>query len=101
MTEKQLLEAIRQLAEWSGYLAYHTHVSRRREPGFPDLVLVGHGQVIFAELKSAAGALTTDQARWRDKLRVCGADWRLWTPAEWESGEIEETLTGSAGAHET
>lgn len=106
MTESDLQSAVVDLARYAGWRVAHFRPARTKDgwrtpvaadgKGFPDLVLVGQGQVIFAELKSATGTLTAEQARWRDKLRACGADWRLWTPAEWDSGEIERVLTRRA-----
>ena len=43
MTEKKFQAAVLQIANMYGWLAYHTHDSRRSAPGFPDLVLVRNG----------------------------------------------------------
>lgn len=93
VTEKQLLEAVRDLARLTGWLVYHTHDSRRSEPGFPDLVMTRRGRLIFAELKSEKGRLTPQQHEWMDAL-VGRKDWEvyLWRPADWTSGHIERLL---------
>ena len=58
MTEAQLQDAIVQMARVLGWLVYHTFDSRRSAAGFPDLVMVRNGRLIFAELKSATGKAT-------------------------------------------
>lgn len=68
MTERQLLEAIRALAKRLDWLVYHTHDSRRSEPGFPDLVLVRDARVIFAELKTQRGRVSPAQDVWLKRL---------------------------------
>ena len=67
--EKDLQTTIQQAAHLYGYLTYHTYDSKRSEPGFPDLVIVGHGKLFMWELKSQDGVLTTAQIRWLDALR--------------------------------
>src|SRR5215831_3995722 len=75
LAEAGLLEHIRALARRHGWLCYHTHDSRRSEPGFPDLVLCrppsahGAGRLIFAELKNAYAKMTMEQQHWLDILR--------------------------------
>lgn len=82
MTEKQLLESVRDLCKLYGLLVYHTHRSDRSEAGFPDLVIVGAGGVLFRELKSQTGKATPDQTKWLDRLREAGADAALWRPTD-------------------
>lgn len=59
--------------------------------GFVDLVLV-RDRVIFAELKSDTGRLSTSQQDWLFALGEAGAERYVWFPNNWRSGEIEETL---------
>jgi hypothetical protein len=92
VTEADLQSSVVDLARWLKILAYHTHDSRRSEPGFPDLVLAGRNGVIFAELKSTAGQLSREQTSWKWMLTAAGATWRLWRPLEWDTGQIEAEL---------
>lgn len=82
------------LARWAGFLVYHTHDSRRSQPGFPDLVMVhAHtGRVIYAELKSETGRVRPEQQIW---LRLLGIHHEtfLWRPADWQDGTIRRVLT--------
>lgn len=84
MTEAQLLAAVRQLARLRGWRCYHTHDSRRSEPGFPDLVLVhaGHRRLVFAELKTETGRLSAEQRAWLADLDAVGAEAHVWRPAD-------------------
>ena len=78
-------------ARLKGWLCYHTHDSRRSEPGFPDLVLVKGTRVIFAELKSKTGKTTKEQEQWLRALSgVETVDACLWRPEDWD--HILQTL---------
>jgi hypothetical protein len=63
-SEAHFQRQVLQLAGFYGWLAYHTHDSRRSQPGFPDLVLVRGPELIFAELKTDAGRLKRAQEEW-------------------------------------
>jgi hypothetical protein len=92
-SEDELLRQVVQLAGLRGWHCYHVRrsdVALTTGAGFPDLVMVGHGRVIYAELKAERGRLSPDQERWRDSLLEAGADWRLWRPSSWP--EIERTI---------
>lgn len=64
--ERELLATVRQALRLAGWLTYHTNRSDRSEPGFPDIVAVHKGQrrLIFVELKTETGKLSTEQQTW-------------------------------------
>ena len=96
MTEKEFLAAVTELAGYTGLLVYHTYDSRRSDPGFPDLVLAGGRGVIFAELKTDHGELSTAQVTWKWRLLAGHCNWRLWRPRHLQSGLILRELKGIA-----
>lgn len=59
------------LATDRGWRVYHTHDSRRSDPGFPDLVLVRPPRVLFVELKAGRRRLSDDQVAWLELLEAC------------------------------
>lgn len=103
ISEREFQAQIKELAQLCGWLVYHTLDSRGSDAGFPDLVLVRDGSIIFAELKSAKGRVTPAQQQWVDALRTITATLidllptrtpvrvRVWRPADWP--EIEALLT--------
>lgn len=94
MTETQLLAAVRKLARLTRWRTYHTHDSRRSDPGFPDLVLLAadRKRVIYAELKTDTGRLTTEQEAWLRDLTTAGCETAIWRPADLP--EIATVLRG-------
>jgi hypothetical protein len=81
--ESALLTQVRQLAKMHGVLCYHTHDSRRSDPGFPDVVLAGPGGVAFLELKRAKGGrVSKAQREWLDTLTASGQDARIVKPGD-------------------
>ena len=64
MTEAELQSAILEVARWNGWKVYHTHNSRRSQPGFPDLILIRDGTMLAWELKSDTGRVTAEQWDW-------------------------------------
>lgn len=94
-TEAQFQSRVIALAESLGYLVYHTHYSRRSQPGFPDLCMVRDGVLIFAELKRGPKEKpTAAQERWLSELRRTGAMVYLWRPEDWQ--EIVSVLRGES-----
>lgn len=94
MRERDLQQAVIDLARLLGWLAYHPYDSRRSEPGFPDLVLVhpAKGRVLYRELKSERGRLSPAQRKWISALNQAGADADVWYPRHWPEqikGELE------------
>ena len=56
----------------AGWLVYHTHDSRRSEPGFPDAVMVRGEDSFFPEVKCGADTTSEDQIKWLLALRRAG-----------------------------
>lgn len=81
-----------QWVTYNGWLAYHTHDSRRSVEGFPDLCcvpdarlrpdLAGQGAV-FLELKSEKGRVSAAQEKWVAALHAAGVEVRIIRPADW------------------
>lgn len=67
-SEAAFQQQVLNLAELYGWRAYHTHNSRRSQPGFPDLVLIRGPELIFAELKTDKGRLRPEQEAWIAEL---------------------------------
>lgn len=95
MTERQLQDAVITLAGYLGYLVFHPYDSRRSTPGWPDLVIVGHGRCIVAELKRERGRVSAAQQQWLDALALADIAVHIWRPWHWHSGEIERVLRGA------
>lgn len=83
-SERQLLDTVRACAMVYGWTVYHTYDSRRSEPGFPDLVMVRGGRLIFAELKSDVGKLTSPQKHWISALSLVAdtPEVYVWRPVD-------------------
>jgi len=90
VTERQLLDAVRDACRWAGLLTFHAYDSRRSEAGFPDVVVVGPRSLLFRELKSDGGRLTSEQRIWLDRLTEAGADASVWRPADWPGRVLDE-----------
>jgi hypothetical protein len=87
VTERQLQNAVLDIARLLGYRSYHTYDSRRSAPGLPDLLLIrpgNPGRCIFAELKTEHGRLTAAQASWIADLQTCPVEVYVWRPADLE-----------------
>jgi len=90
LTEKKFMAMVLQLARLRGWLAYHTHDSRRSVQGFPDLLLVRGNRVVVAELKVGRRRPTAEQAAWLEAFNEADVAAYLWRPESW--GEIEAVL---------
>lgn len=62
--------------------------------GWPDLVLVGRGRVLYRELKLDKRYPGPEQREWGEALLAAGADYAVWRPKDWPI--IEATLKGEA-----
>lgn len=95
-TEKQFEQAVVEYARLCGWRVFHPFDSRRSEAGWPDLSMVRDGMLIFAELKTERGRLSTAQCEWLEDLAQVAHGchpWvmvRTWRPSDWS--EIERVL---------
>lgn len=95
--EAELLQEVLRLAELHGLMSFHVYDSRKATgTGYPDLTLVGHQGVIWAELKDQYGTLSTEQVSWRYSLIAAGQRCLVWRPSDLESGKIESELSALA-----
>lgn len=89
VTEEELMDYVVTLFKLYRWRWYHTYDSRRSNPGFPDLVAVRDGRVIFAELKRETGKVTPPQQTWFDELTQSGNEVYCWRPSHMRKiGEI-------------
>lgn len=109
-SEDQFQDAVTGAMTMHGWRWYHTFDSQRSNPGFPDLVAVRAGVVLFVELKKQDGVESDDQRLWRESLEQVQrsidaqlASWAgvtnprhvlvgvyLWRPSDWPA--IEKVL---------
>lgn len=96
--EDQLQRHVLLLAKALGWISYHTHDSRRSDPGFPDLALAHPVQrrVMFRELKTQRGKYRPMQREWLEMMNQAGLDAGTWRPADVVSGRIERELRSRA-----
>lgn len=90
-TEKAWQAQVLAIARLAGWLVYHPFDSRRSVPGFPDLTLVRGPRLMFVELKTQKGRVTTDQQKWLDALGSASVEVYVWRPADHD--EVVATLT--------
>lgn len=92
-SEADLLEYVTLLASRRSVAWFHSYDARRdRQKGFPDVVLVGWGGVLFRELKGELTTVSAEQKEWGRKLQAAGADWAIWRPEDYQSGRIDREV---------
>ena len=104
MTETEHQNQIIDLAHLYGWKVAHFRPAWSRDgkrcmtavqadgTGWPDLTLVKGSRLIFAEVKSDKGKVSSAQAGWLTDLKMTGhAEVYLWRPEDWS--EIQEVLT--------
>ncbi len=85
ISERQLQQTVETLAEYLGWWVWHDNDSRRNKAGWPDLVLIRPGRLIFAELKTETGRLTDEQRRILSMLKMAGQEVYVWRPMDMET----------------
>lgn len=92
MTHDELQDDIRRMCDRRDLYVYHTANSIGADKGWPDLVIIGR-RVLFRELKSATGVLSSEQKRVGYALKAAGQDWAVWWPKDLANGNIARQLT--------
>jgi hypothetical protein len=87
---------VRRLIADLGLWGYHARTSKGSEPGFPDWLIIGPHKVLYRELKSETGQLTSEQRRVGQMLRQAGQSWAVWRPSDLLSGLIARELADVA-----
>lgn len=105
-TEREFQKCVIDLAHANGFRVAHFRPARTAKgwrtacqadaKGFPDLVIVGHGRLIFAELKSEKGKTSPEQREWLYAIMSCmqagsGVEFYTWRPSDWP--DIKRTLS--------
>lgn len=71
-TEGDILKQVRQYLRLKGWLVYRMQQGLGAHRGFPDLVAVKAGQVLFIEVKTRTGRLSQYQEQFRDEITEQG-----------------------------
>lgn len=58
------------------------------DKGWPDLVLLGRGRLVIAELKKNGEHPTPEQRVWLVALADAGVETYVWRPADWRSSVV-------------
>lgn len=93
LSEAAFQRQVVQLARLLKWRVYHTLDSRGSAAGFPDLVMVRNGRLVFAELKAQTGRVRAEQYEWLADLggvKAANVGVYLWRPADLQ--EIAEAL---------
>jgi len=101
LSEAEFLSQVTDLADIMGFAWLHLRPGMTRDSwrtpisgplgrGFPDLLLIRPGRIIFAELKRAGGKPTPDQAILLAALKDWGFEAYLWEPKDMD--EIQRVL---------
>lgn len=111
MRERELQDAIVEVAHIFGYRAFHARPAQSQKgwrtpvaydgKGYPDLTLVGNGRCLFVEVKVGRNTLSAEQAAWLEALRGAGQEAYVLTDSDWRSGEIEALLRREPKPHQT
>ena len=95
ITEKELQSAVLEQMRWQGWLCYHTHDSRRSQPGFPDLVGVKGSRLLFVEFKTEKGKIRYEQTEWLSALAHAHDEVYLVRPSTQDAFMENVTVLGS------
>lgn len=95
MRESALQDQVEAMAFDLGWKTYHTHDSRRSNPGWPDLALVHptRGLFMVRELKTQRGRVSPEQREWLDALTNAGINASIWRPMDYVNHTVLRELS--------
>lgn len=82
LSEAQWQSWVIELATRTGWWSYHTHDSRRSNPGWPDLTLIRDTEIVYVELKKYNGKVSDAQAHVMVLLENAGQEVHVWRPQD-------------------
>lgn len=103
VAEAQLQQTVIEAAKMHGWRVAHFRPGMTRRgrwvtpvqadgAGFPDLVLVRQGRLLFVELKAEGKKPTPRQQEWLDALGECTVKVYVWRSSDWVNNTILDTL---------
>jgi hypothetical protein len=92
--EQALLLEVLRIVKARNLLWFHDFDSRKNPPGLPDLIIVGPGGILYAELKSEHGPTSMMQTRWLRALLAQRQQAVIWRPSDLRTGKIEKLISG-------
>src|SRR5215469_3997141 len=94
MTEAELRGLVTRECTRLGLLWHWCRDSRVCEGnrGLPDLVILGRGGILLAELKGPDGETSADQDKWLWHAWAASIPWAIWRPSDWDKGAIQRRL---------
>lgn len=95
-TERWLQDQVAALCADLGLAVQHierSDLAKTWLPGWPDLVILGHGKILYRELKSPSGSVTAAQRKVGYLIQAGGGNWAVWRPGDLLSGRITAELT--------
>jgi hypothetical protein len=95
LSEKDFQRQVIDLGRLCGWKVQHQTISYRSEPGWPDLVMVRNGRIVFAELKTERGRVSDAQSEWLAALNQvalanAGVHVGVFRPSDW--ADLERVL---------
>lgn len=100
-TEADFQRAVTDLLDTLGLRYWHDNDSRRNKAGLPDLIIVCPAGVLWRELKTERGRVTSEQREWLTDLHSAGQDADVWRPRDLDTGRIARELQALRTRKET
>ena len=91
--ESRLQEHVRSLFVATHWKYYHVWHAKNSPSGYPDVIAVKDGRIIWAELKRQNKEPTEDQKDWLLALaQIPRAEVYVWKPYDWLCGDIQAII---------